>query len=122
MAQSSRERCNTVCRGIRTRLYQKGVSTVAVGLLTIELYLPVNASLKGKRGILKPLIARLRRDFNVSVCEADAQDMLSRAVLEVACVSQNSALAQRHLQMVANRVEKWRLDAQLVDYWIEILG
>jgi uncharacterized protein YlxP (DUF503 family) len=96
--------------------------TMAIGLLTLELYLPLNQSLKGKRGILKPLIVRLRRDFNVSVCEADAQDVLSRAVLEVVCVSQNSALAHRQLQNVANRVEGWRMDAQLVDYWIEMVG
>ena len=94
----------------------------AIALLTIELYLPLNQSLKGKRSILKPLIARLRRDFNVSVCEADAQDMHSRAVLEIVCVSQNSALAHRQLQNVANRVEDWRMDAQLVDYWIEMIG
>jgi len=94
---------------------------MAVGLLTLELYLPLNDSLKGKRGILKPLIARLRRDFNVSVCEADAQDVLTRSVLEVACVSHNHALAHRHLQLVANRVEGWRLDAQLIDYSIEML-
>jgi uncharacterized protein YlxP (DUF503 family) len=95
---------------------------MAVGLLTIELYLPLNDSLKGKRGILKPLIARLRHDFNVSVCEADAQDVLTRAVLEVACVSQNGALAHRQLQLVANHVESWRMDAQLVDYAIEMVA
>lgn len=92
---------------------------MAVALLTLELYLPLNDSLKGKRSILRPLIARLRRDYNVSVCEADAQDMLSRAVLEVVCVSANEALAQRQLQKIANRVEDWRMDAQLVDYTIE---
>jgi uncharacterized protein YlxP (DUF503 family) len=85
------------------------------------MYLPMNDSLKGKRGILKPLIARLRRDFNVSVCEADAQDALTRAVLEVVCVSQNRMLAHRQLQNVAKRVEGWRLDAQLVDYSIEMI-
>ncbi|MBK8046604.1 MAG: DUF503 domain-containing protein [Anaerolineales bacterium] len=95
---------------------------MAVGLLTLELYLPLNDSLKGKRGILKPLTARLRRDFNVSVCEADAQDVLARAVLEVVCVSQNGALAHRQLQIVANHVEGWRMDAQLVDYAIEMLA
>ncbi|MDI9548737.1 MAG: DUF503 domain-containing protein [Chloroflexota bacterium] len=94
---------------------------MAVGLLTLELYLPLNDSLKGKRGILKPLTARLRRDFNVSVCEADAQNQLSRAVLEVVCVSANHALAHRQLQLVANRVESWRMDAQLIDYSIEML-
>ena len=95
---------------------------MTIGLVTLELYLPLNNSLKGKRSILKPLIARLRRDFNVSVCEADAQDMHSRAVLEVVCVSQNSAVAHRQLQAVANRVEAWRMDAQLIDYAIEMIG
>ena len=95
---------------------------MAVALLTLELYLPLNDSLKGKRGILKPLIARLRKSFNVSVCEADAQDVLTRAVLEVVCVSGNHALAHRQLQLVANRVEGWRMDAQLIDYHIEMLA
>lgn len=94
---------------------------MAVGLLTLELYLPLTNSLKEKRGILKPLIARLRREFNVSVCEADAQDVLTRSVIEVACVSGNHTLAHRQLQIVANRVEGWRLDAQLIDYHIEML-
>jgi uncharacterized protein YlxP (DUF503 family) len=93
----------------------------AIGLLTLELYLPLNNSLKGKRGILKSMIARLRQDYNISVCEADAQDQLSRAVVEVVCVSQNSAVAHRQLQKVANRVETWRGDAQLIDYTIEML-
>lgn len=95
----------------------------AIGLLTIELSLPVNNSLKGKRGILKPIIARIRRDFNVSVCEADAQDAHTRAILEVVCVSQNSGLAHRLLQNVAHRVEEWhRMDAEVVDYSIEMIG
>lgn len=94
----------------------------AIGRLTLELYLPLNDSLKGKRGILKPLIARLRHDYNVSVCEADAQDVLTRASLEVVCVSQTSALAHRQLQNVANRVEEWRMDAQLIDYYIEMVA
>jgi uncharacterized protein YlxP (DUF503 family) len=95
---------------------------MAIGLLTIELYLPMTTSLKEKRGILKPLIARLRREFNISICEADAQDMLSRASLQIVCVSQNGALAHRQLQIVADRVESWRMDAEMVDYYIEMVG
>ena len=94
---------------------------MAIGLLTIELYLPVTQSLKEKRGVLKPLIARLRRDYNVSVCEAEAQDVLSRAVIQVVCVSATHSLAHRQLQKVANRVEAWRMDAELVDYHIEMV-
>ena len=95
---------------------------MAIGHLTLELYLPLTGSLKEKRGIVKPLIARLRRDYNVSVCEADGQDVLSRAVLEVVCVSQNGALAYRQLEKIATRVENWRLEAELIDYFIEMVG
>ncbi len=94
---------------------------MAVGLLTLEMYLPLNDSLKGKRGIIKPVIARLRRNYNVSVCEADMQDRRNYAVLEIVCVSVNQTQAHRLLQKVANHVERWRLDAQLIDYSIEIL-
>ena len=95
---------------------------MAIGHLTLELYLPLTGSLKEKRGIVKPLIARLRRDYNVSVCEADGQDVRSRAVLEVVCVSQNGALAYRQLEKIATRVENWRLDAELIDYFIDMVG
>jgi uncharacterized protein YlxP (DUF503 family) len=94
---------------------------MAIGLLTIELYLPVTNSLKEKRSVLRPLIARLRKEYNISICEADAQDQLSRAVVEVVCVSGNRALAHRLLQNVANRVESWRMDAQMIDYNIEMI-
>ena len=95
---------------------------MAIGLLTLELYLPLADSLKAKRGVLLSTKARLRRDFNVSVCEADAQDDWTRAVLEVVCVSTTAAVAHRQLQHVANAVEGWRLDAQLVEYTIELVG
>ena len=71
--------------------------------------------------MLRPLIARLRKEYNISICEADAQDQLSRAVVEVVCVSGNGALAHRLLQNVANRVESWRMDAQMIDYNIEMI-
>jgi len=94
---------------------------MAVGHLTLEFYLPMNSSLKGKRSIVKPLRAMLRRDYNVSVCESDAQDVLSRAVFEVVCVSQTGGLAQSQLQRIANRLEVYRPDAQLIDYYIELI-
>lgn len=95
---------------------------MAIGHLTLELYLPLTGSLKEKRGIVKPLIARLRRDYNVSVCEADGQDVLSRAVLEVVCVSRNGGLAYRQLERIALRVENWRIDAELIDHFIDLVA
>ena len=41
--------------------------------LSLHLHLPGCASLKEKRGRIKPLMARLRREFNLSVAEMDLQ-------------------------------------------------
>ena len=92
-----------------------------VGLLTIELRLPGNGSLKGKRGIIKPLLARLRKEYNISVAEIEGQGSWQRAVIAVACVSSNPNYAHGLLERVAQNVETWRLDAEVVDYAIEIL-
>jgi uncharacterized protein len=93
----------------------------AVGLLTIELYVPGITSLKEKRGVVKPLLARLRKQFNVSAAEIEDNDQLGHAVLGIACVSPSRDYAQGLLTRVAESVSEWRLDAELVDYRIELL-
>jgi uncharacterized protein len=93
----------------------------SVGLLTIEIYIPGLTSLKDKRSVVKPLLARLRKDFNVSVAEVEDQDQLGHAVLAVAAVSPSAEYVNGLLQRIAESVGEWRLDAELVDYQIEML-
>lgn len=93
----------------------------AVGLLTIELYVPGITSLKAKRGVVKPLIARIHKEFNVSVAEVDDQDQLGHAVLAVACVSADPDYVHGLLTHVVESVAAWRLDAELIEYRIEML-
>lgn len=92
-----------------------------VGLLTLEIYIPGITSLKEKRGIVKPLVARIRNDFNVSVAEIEDQDQLGHTVLAVAAVSISADYVHGLLARVAQSVETWRLDAELVDYTIELM-
>ena len=93
----------------------------AIAYLNLELRLPSNHSLKGKRGVIKSLMARLRNEFNVSVSEVDAQDVWQRAVIGVVCVSASAEYAHGQLQAVVNAVTQWRLDCDLVDFDIEFL-
>ncbi len=92
-----------------------------IGACSLELYLPGNGSLKGKRQIIKSLIARLRREFNVSVAEVGANDMWQSAVIGVVCVSNERNYAHGLLTRVVRWVEENRLDCDLIDYQIEIL-
>lgn len=93
----------------------------ATGLLLLRLQLPGCASLKEKRGRLKPLLARLHKRFNVSAAEVDHLDAWGDALLACALVSNDPAHARRALQAVEHWVEdEWR-DVQVVDAQIEML-
>jgi len=92
-----------------------------IGICTIELHLPGNGSLKGKRSILKSLLARAGREFNISIAEVGAQDSWQRAVLGVACVSASAAYAHGLLEQVVHWTEENGRDVILVTYEIEML-
>ena len=93
---------------------------MVIGVCTVCLDIPGCHSLKEKRRILKPLLARLRNDFQVSAAEVNANDLWQRAVIGMAIVSNDSGHAHRLLTKVVRSIERSRLDAQVADYRIEI--
>ncbi|MFQ5795109.1 MAG: DUF503 domain-containing protein [Candidatus Bipolaricaulia bacterium] len=76
-----------------------------VGILTLELSLHSPRSLKEKRAILKPLIERIRSQYNVSVAELGYQDDWRRAQIGVAHISNDGGVSDRVLAKLVNRVE-----------------
>jgi uncharacterized protein YlxP (DUF503 family) len=97
------------------------MGTMHIGVCTIELRLPGNGSLKGKRSVIKSIVTRLSREFNVSIAEVDAQNQWQRAVLGVACVSSSADYAHGQLERVVQWIDINRLDIELLEYHIEIL-
>ncbi len=92
-----------------------------IGVLTIHLHLPACSSLKEKRGRIKPLIARLHREFNVSVAEMDLQDKWREAVIACAMIGNDATQLQRSLQTVSKWVEANWPDGQIMDQAIELM-
>jgi len=92
-----------------------------IGVCTIELRLPENHSLKGKRSVIKSISTRVSREFNVSIAEVEAQDLWQQAVLGVSCVSSSADYAHRQLERVVQWIETRRPDVVLLDYSIELL-
>ncbi|GAP14591.1 uncharacterized protein conserved in bacteria [Longilinea arvoryzae] len=78
---------------------------MAIGLLTLLIELPGCASLKQKRSQVKPLLARLHREFNISAAEIDHLDRWQSAVLGCVVISNDSQHNQRVLQQVVSYVE-----------------
>jgi uncharacterized protein len=92
------------------------------GVLTVHLHLPGCASLKEKRGCIKPLIARLHREFNVSVAEMDLQDAWQEAVISCGMMGNDSTHLERSLQTVARWVEGNWPDGDVIKQKIEIIA
>jgi len=93
---------------------------MVIGVCTIYLAIPANHSLKGKRQVLKSLMARVRHDFNVSIAEVAQQDAWQSATLGVACVSSDPAYAHALLTKVVQAISSYRLDAEITDFRIEL--
>jgi len=91
-----------------------------IGLLTLHLRLPACASLKEKRGRIKPLMARLRREFNLSVAEMDYQDKWNQAVIACAMVNSDAVTLRQSLQRVAKWVQANWTDGDVLEERIEV--
>ncbi len=94
---------------------------MTVGVLTVELWIPETNSLKGKRRVVKSVIQKLRNSYNVSAAEIGEQDTWQRAVLAIACVSTSKSHVHSVLMDVVGSIERWRMDAEVVDYSIELM-
>jgi hypothetical protein len=88
-------------------------------MVSVGLHLPACGSLKEKRGITKALIARLRRELNVSVAEVGGQDQWQRCDLGVAIVAGSEIGARKVAQQVEkivwreHRVEPLQIDVEI---------
>jgi uncharacterized protein YlxP (DUF503 family) len=93
---------------------------MVVGVCCLRLHLAACASLKAKRGLLKPLLARLHREFNVAAAETGLQDVWQSAEITVVTVSNDPARVQSQLETVVGWVERNRPEVQVVDTQIEL--
>jgi len=93
---------------------------MVIGACLVALYLPGVRSLKGKRHVLKPLITRLRREFNLAVAEVGNNDVWQSAELALVTVANDPGFVHSVLEGVVHWIERNTPDVQVVDWSIEI--
>ncbi len=76
-----------------------------VGVLKLNLALPENHSLKGKRGVLKRIQARVSNQFNISVTECGDQDLWQSATLGFGVVGSSRPVIEATLQKVVDFID-----------------
>ena len=87
-----------------------------VGVLELDVLLGDVHSLKQKRSVVRPLVAELRRRFEVAAAEAGHLDLHRRALIGVCCVAADHGhvheLLARCERLVAARPELELLSAR----------
>lgn len=103
--------------GSRTSRSLKGrQQAVFVGVLELDVLLGDVHSLKEKRGVVRPIVAEVKKRFEVSVAEAGHVDLHRRSLIGVAVVAADAAHCVQVLQacerLVAGRPEVELLSAR----------
>ncbi len=93
---------------------------MTVGSCRVELRIPGSDSLKAKRRVVKSLKERVQNRFHVAIAEVDRLDDWQRSTLGVACVSNDSRLADATLSKVVSWIETSG-DVLVVDYEIDLV-
>lgn len=92
---------------------------VAACVVTIQLY--GIDSLKAKRRILKSILTRLPRVFNVAVAEIDCHDTWQTAVISIVTVGNDPGYLHGLLEKTVVWIEQNRPDVTIEQYSIEFL-
>jgi hypothetical protein len=94
---------------------------MVIGVCTIELYLPENHSLKGKRQIVNSLKGKLKNRFNISIAEIDHHDVWQRATLGVAMINKDRRYVESELSKILNFIEASQYASYIMDYTAEFI-
>jgi len=79
---------------------------MSVGVCRLKIHIPGSRSLKDKRSVVKSLIARLRKQFNLSVAEVDDHDLWQMATIGMACVSQHNNRVDEVISAAISLIER----------------
>jgi uncharacterized protein len=93
---------------------------MVVGACRLVLHLPGCQSLKEKRGLLKPLLARIHREFNVAAAEVEYQDVWRSAGLAIVAVTNATGNVEAELAQIVRWIEHNRPEVEVVDAQFEI--
>jgi uncharacterized protein YlxP (DUF503 family) len=94
---------------------------MVLGVCQLELFLHGNFSLKGKRQVLRSIVQRARKKFNISIAEVEDQDLWQKAVLGICAVGNDRKLVNSILDQVVNFIENTQL-TDVADSQIEIIN
>lgn len=86
---------------------------MVVGVMEIALAVPAH-SLKEKRGVVRRVVSRTKREFNIAVAEVDELDTAAVAVLGLVSVGNDRRYIEGQLRKVETFIDRLEL-AEVTD-------
>ena len=93
-----------------------------IGVCRVSVRIHGVQSLKGKRGVLGSICARVRNKFNVSIAEVGDHDSWQAATLGVTSVSNDPVIAEKMLAAVLDFIERGRDGIEIVECEQEVIS
>jgi uncharacterized protein len=93
---------------------------MVVGICHLDVLIPENHSLKGKRHVMRKLFDRVRNQFNVAISEVGDNDLWQRAQIGICTVSNDRRHINSSLDKVIDFIEKMYL-VEIIHREMEIL-
>jgi hypothetical protein len=93
-----------------------------IGVCKIDLRIPENETLKGKRMVVQSIIARVRDKFHVSIAEVENGDKWQIAPIGVCCVSNDNRHTNEMISRIVEYIETTRLDVEVLNCETEFIS
>jgi uncharacterized protein YlxP (DUF503 family) len=86
-----------------------------VGVVRIDLEIPENDSLKGKRSVVKPIVMKVKNKFSIHAAEVDDLDSHDTAVIGLVMCGNDQQHVNEVLSKAVDWVEHHQFDANVTD-------
>lgn len=92
-----------------------------VGTIKLSLYTRNNQSLKEKRGVVKSIVAKVHKKFNVSIAEVGSNDKWQMIELGISTLANDRRFVNSALDTILSYIDSLYL-GEIIDSKIEILN
>jgi uncharacterized protein YlxP (DUF503 family) len=92
-----------------------------VGVCKLKLRLAENLSLKGKRQVIKPIIALIKNKYNVSIAEVEDNDLWQIATLGICFISNDAKYTDEVIASIINFINSGRFEVEIINQEVEII-
>ena len=88
----------------------------------MKIHIPGSRSLKDKRSVVKSLLMRLQKQFNISIAEVGDHDLWQMTTIGIACVSNHTDRVDEVISAAVSLIERDFPTIEIIEKEQDIFG